>query len=83
MTMRNYADIRTYEELTASLNDLQREIGRKESMLASRYEDAKAFYSPSNMAAMIARQVMSSIDWVAIALKAIRKLKSALEEKKD
>ena len=32
---------------------------------------------------MIARQVMSSIDWVAIALKAVRKLKSALEEKKD
>lgn len=81
--MNRYADIKNYDELTASIGNLKDEIERKEKKLGEQYGKAKDFYSPSNIAYIAVRSIMSSVDWAALALKAVRKLKAAIEDKRE
>ncbi len=78
--MTDYAGIRDYKSLMASLDELQTEIAKKEERLGIRYETVKEFYSPSNVAVMLARSLISSVDWISLLLRLVRKLKSALGE---
>lgn len=81
--MKDHSTIKNYRELTGAIKSLEAEISAKESSLAGKYGYAKTFYTPSNIAILILKDLTSSIDWVEMALKTVRKLKTILESKQS
>ena len=79
MTMTDYREIKTLDELTEAIHRCHARIESKEQAVQQRFVDVQGFYTPQNLAHQGVRRAALRIDFYARALYLVRALKKRLQ----
>lgn len=78
MNRNNYAGIGSFKELREARQELKVRTEEKAGELKDRYGALRAYYTPSNIFSVMLRNSTEEINWVPLALYAIRRIRSLL-----
>jgi len=80
--MSSKKNITTLAELDAAQRQVKRELDIKKTSIEKRFESAKDFYNPSNVATNVASDIVNGmiplLDWKPVVLTLVRALKKKL-----
>ena len=80
MTMTDYRDIKTLDELTKAIHANHRRIVSKGEAVQSNLADVQGFYTPRNLALQGVRRTALNMNFYARALFVVRALKKRLQK---
>ena len=80
MTMTDYREIKTLDELTEAIHRCHARIESKEQAVQQRFADVQGFYTPQNLALQGVRKFALDHHLYTIGINAVRSLRRLLEK---